>query len=318
MLLDLDLPQRETPTQRRARRRGLSWFLLLAFGLAWVPLVVARSLGYSLDQPVVQLLTMAFAPALAAVITRRWITREGFADAGLGPRLPTAWRQYLAAMLIPVLTLPLAVTIAAVVGVWQPVADDLLDPTLLALLVGAPLICIVTAPIFWGEEFGWTAYLRGRVLPGRPVASTFVTGLIWGVWHWPLPFVGYFGAGRGLGELLGSLAMWLVLSVVLEFLISWLWFSSGSVWPSCLLHAGSNLVLASGMTLVTGDDVNVNVTTAVMCLAYLPIVLWVIASGHAGGAPGARRETPTARRGQTSQEGFATVTPAIASRRGTR
>lgn len=315
---DSDPSRSETPAQRRTRRRGLLWFLALAFGLAWVPLVVASRLGYSLDQPVVQLLTMAFAPALAAVITRV-VTREGFADAGLGPRLPAAWRQYAAALATPVLTLPLAVALAALLGVWQPTAQDLLEPSLALLLLGAPVICVLTAPVFWGEEFGWTAYLRGRILPGRPAASTVATGLVWGVWHWPLPFVGYFGTGRGLGELLGSLVMWLVLSVVLEFLISWLWFSSGSVWPSCMLHAGSNLVLASGMTLVHGEDVNVNVTTAIMCLAYLPVVVWIIASGHAGrasGPPGPAGKTgrPVARDTPRTSPGSATVTPAIASR----
>ncbi len=113
-----------------------------------------------------------------------------------------------------------------------------------------------------------------------------------------------------MGELLGSLVMWLVLSVVLEIPISWLWFSSGSVWPSWMLHAGSNLVLASGMTLVHGEDVNI--TTAIMCLAYLPVVVWIIASGHAGRASSA--PGPSCETGQTREGVFAKVTPAIASR----
>lgn len=60
------------------------------------------------------------------------------------------------------------------------------------------------------------------------------------------------------------------------------------------------------------DDVNVNATTAVMCLPSLPVVVWIIVSGHVGrpgGAHGSTGET-----GQTSEEGFATVTRAIASR----
>ena len=273
----------ESPGQRHERRRGVVWFLVLSFGLAWGAWAVALVGGYSLDQPLVQLLTAAFVPALAAITTRAWITGEGFADAGLRPRFRPARRQYVAALAMPLLALPVALLLCAVVGLWSPQPADLIRPAFLLLVVASPLLCLLAAPVFWGEEFGWTAYLRPRLLPGRPVASTFVVGIIWGVWHWPLPFIGYFGPNRYVTELVGSLAMWLVLSVVLEILISWLWFASGSVWPSCLLHGGANLVVSGGMAEVIGQDVNVNVTTIVLCLAYLPLVVWIIVSGHAGG-----------------------------------
>lgn len=262
-------------------------FLALAFGLAWGAWALAYAGGYSLDRPVVQLLTAAFVPATAAIITRAWITREGFADAGLRPRVRLARRQYVAALAMPLLVLPVALLVCAAVGLWSPRLADLTSPAFLLLVVGSPLLCLLAAPVFWGEEFGWTAYLRPRLLPGRPIASTFAVGLIWGVWHWPLPFIGYFGPDRDLVELVASLAMWLVLSVVLEFLISWLWFASGSVWPSCLLHGGANLVVSGGMLEMVGQDANVNVTTTVLCLAYLPLVIWIIASGHAGRSAGA-------------------------------
>lgn len=285
----------ESLAQRRERRRGIRWFLVLAFGLAWGSWAIAYSAGYLLDRPVVQLATAAFAPALAAVITRVGITREGFADAGLRPRFRMATRQYVVAVVTPLLVLPVALMLCAVFAVWEPSVADLAAPGMVVLVVGAPLICLLAAPIYWGEEFGWTAYLRNRLMPGRPVASTFAVGVIWGVWHWPLPFIGYFGPDRDLAELLGSMAMWLVLSVVLEFLISWLWFSSGSVWPSCLLHGGSNLIISGGILEVVGDQGNVSVSAALMCLAYLPLVIWVIASGHVGDRSAARTYVPTSR-----------------------
>ena len=289
----------ETPGQRHRRRRGVVWFLVLSFGLTWGAWALAHAGGYSLDRPVVQLVTAAFLPALAAIITRACITREGFADAGLRPRLRPARRQYLAALVIPLLVLPVALLLCAGLGLWAPRLADLTSPELLLLVVGSPLLCLLAAPIFWGEEFGWTAYLRPRLLPDRPVASTVAVGVIWGVWHWPLPFLGYFGPDRDVAELVGSLAMWLVLSVVLEFLISCLWFASGSVWPSCLLHGGANLVVSGGMAELIGRDANVNVTTAVMCLAYLPLVIWIIAAGHAGDRA-ARRDVDSTRPARSS------------------
>ena len=292
----------ESPERRRERLRGVRWFLGLAFGVTWGAWAIASWAGYSLDRPGVQLATAAFVPAMAAVITRTLVTGEGFADAGLRPRFRAGWRHYVVAVATSVLVLGFALLLCAVLGVWQPSLSALTDRGLVFLVAGAPVICLLAAPAFWGEEFGWTAYLRNRLMPGRPVASTFAVGLIWGVWHWPLPFIGYFGPDRGLLELLGSLAMWLVVSVVLEFVISWLWFSSGSVWPSCLLHAGSNLVVSAGMIEVHGEDVNVNVSAAVMCLAYLPLVVWIIATGHVGDRS-AHRAGQSSSRPQVGEDG---------------
>ncbi len=72
-------------------------------------------------------------------------------------------------------------------------------------------------------------------------------GLIWGVWHWPLPWVGYFGSGGTASDAVVAMLLWLPLSVLLEFVIGWLWSRSRSVWPPAILHGGSNLVVAVGL-----------------------------------------------------------------------
>jgi hypothetical protein len=73
------------------KTKGVLTFLLISFGLAWGAVFVAYSvLGMSLADPLTQLtmaLPMAFSPAIAAVVVRRWVTREGFRDAGLAPRV---------------------------------------------------------------------------------------------------------------------------------------------------------------------------------------------------------------------------------------
>lgn len=258
-----------------ARRRGVRWFLILSFAAAWVPWTAVWLAGRSLDDPVVQLLTAAFIPAVAAIVTRRWITREGFSDAGLRPRLSEAWSSYLIAALLPLGILAIALALAAATGVWDVSArgferDDL------TFAVVALVIPVVAAPVFWGEEFGWTAYLRDRLVPGRPVATTFATGLIWGVWHWPLPWVGYFGAGGTARDAVVAMLMWLPLSVLLEFVIGWLWSRSGSVWPSAMLHGGSNLVVALGLERFVARGADASAVTLLMCAAYLPVVACIV------------------------------------------
>jgi hypothetical protein len=46
-------------------------------------------MGFSLKSPIFQYLALpgTFAPAIAAFIVRKWVTRESFGDAGLKPNL---------------------------------------------------------------------------------------------------------------------------------------------------------------------------------------------------------------------------------------
>lgn len=262
------------------RVRGVRWFLVLAFAGSWIPWAIVWAAGYSLGDPVIQLLTAAFVPAIAAIVTRRWITREGFADSGLRPRIRQSWSSYAIAALLPAGILVLALVIAALSGMGD-VAATPVGWQDLAFVVAALSVPVIAAPVFWGEEFGWTTYLRDRLVPGRPVATTFATGLIWGVWHWPLPWVGYFGVGGSVGDAILAMVMWLPLSVLLEFVIGWLWGRSGSVWPAAILHGGSNLVVAAGIDHFVAPGLHT--TTLLMCLAYLPVVGVIIVATWWGG-----------------------------------
>ncbi|WP_344109513.1 type II CAAX prenyl endopeptidase Rce1 family protein [Nocardiopsis rhodophaea] len=269
------------------RRRGLLAFLLMSFGVSWAGMFGARALGYSLVNPLVQLLVIAFVPALAAVAVRAWVTREGFADAGLRPRLAAAWPSYLAALLGPPGLTAATLALAAALGLWRPdlSALDTMVPGLpgwlaVVLLVGAmPLL----APIYWGEEFGWTSYLRMRICPGRPLAATAATGLIWAVWHYPLAFLGYIDfTNVALG-----LAVWTVSFMLQEVILTWLWMTSGTVWSASLWHAGNNMVLAllNGVVLTQAGGID---DVVVMLLANVPMAAlcaWIVLSGRMRGLP---------------------------------
>jgi hypothetical protein len=81
------------------KTKGVLTFLLISFGLAWGAILVAHFvLDMSLVNPLVQI-PVAFSPAIAAVIVRKWVIGEGFRDAGLRPRVRTARFYYLLAAL---------------------------------------------------------------------------------------------------------------------------------------------------------------------------------------------------------------------------
>ncbi|MEU5844538.1 CPBP family intramembrane glutamic endopeptidase [Rhodococcus sp. NPDC047139] len=268
----------------RVRRRGVLWFLLIAFGGAWLPWLGVHLAGGSMDNVLIQLGTAAFVPAIAACVVRRWVTRQGFANSGMGLDVRGSWRHLMTAVTIPWGVLLVAIGAAMLVG-WSP-SDAAVSGSSWIYLAAGPLICVLAAPIFWGEEYGWTAYLRDRLVPGRPIMTTFLTGAIWGVWHWPLPWIGYFGGHVQVSDAVVAMLLWVPLSVLLEFIIGWLWSQTGSVWPAAMLHAGCNLVASQGLYLILGDSFGAGATTLLLCAGLTPFVVAVVATGHIGAARG--------------------------------
>lgn len=70
------------------RRKDIVAYLLIAFGMAWAFWCIPLAFGLTLRNAFYMLVLLpgAFAPAVAAIVVRKWVTREGFADAGLRPR----------------------------------------------------------------------------------------------------------------------------------------------------------------------------------------------------------------------------------------
>ncbi|MFI1853435.1 lysostaphin resistance A-like protein [Streptomyces sp. NPDC020480] len=238
------------------RDRGVVAFLAITFGGTWVWLWVAHGvLGLSALNPLLQLPGFCV-PGIAAVVVRRWVTREGFADAGLRLRPRAAWPYYLAAWLGPLALAAATMALAAVLGLWRPELSPLdeLAPgmsrwtALLVLMLVVPLL----TPVYWGEEFGWTSYLRTRLFGGRLVPSVVATGVIWAVWHYPLAFVGY----TDFENMPLGLVIWTVSCLCQEVVLAWLFLRSRTVWVASLAHAGNNMVLflLTGQLLGTGAD----------------------------------------------------------------
>jgi membrane protease YdiL (CAAX protease family) len=259
------------------RTRGVPAFVLLSFGIAWSGMFGAYFLGFSLVNPLVQA-PFAFAPAIAAFVVRRWVTREGFADAGLRPRLRQAWPHYLAAWLGPLVLTCATLATAATVGLWQPAAPTIAQWGLVAaLMLALPLL----APAYWGEEFGWTSYLRLRLFPGRPLAATLTTGLVWAIWHYPLAFLGYIE----FPHIVVGLAVWTMSFLCQEVILSWLRIRSGTVWTASLAHAGNNMVLSLITGFALAGSADATTTTALMAVPLAVVASWIILTGRIKDAP---------------------------------
>jgi membrane protease YdiL (CAAX protease family) len=217
---------------RQTTRRGIVVFLAIAFTLSWLPFAPVLFGG----EPTGGFL-MPIAPAIAAVVVRKWVTREGFHDAGLRPRL-RHWRLYLLAAGWPILTTLVSVPLAMLFGTdpngfsipWGVEGPG----TTLLLWLG---ISIIGAPMMFGEELGWRGYLQLRLFPGRPWHAAIATGLIWAAWHYPwLLSTNQFPYNQWV-----SLVLFTVAVTNASIFFGWLRARSGDVWTASVAHGANNM-----------------------------------------------------------------------------
>lgn len=259
--------------------RRIVLFLAFTFGIAWATGLVIYSTGGLNNSPEVArgiplaLVLMAipymWAPALAHIFTRL-ITKEGWKNTFLGLNFRRGWPYWLAAWFLPALC-----TIAGAVAFFLLFPQDY-DPTLAALrqaLAGRPgasaaplqtlfivqliqgvlIAPIINAPATFGEEFGWRAYLQPKLMPLGGRKAILLIGLIWGVWHWPVIFMGYeYGFSYPGWPWAGPL-LFLWVTVGLAILLGWVWLRSKSVWPAVIGHGAVNGFAGAAIFMTKGQ-----------------------------------------------------------------
>ena len=278
------------------KKKGIITYILITFIMAWVLWEIPIRSGFSTTSPFFQLIVLpgAFSPAIAAIIVRKWITREGFADAGLKPNLSRGWQYYLVAWLLPLVVFAIIIGLVIVLGIGHP--DFSLQRAMGVLAPGTTVpqmpsfvwafipIGLLTTSLFatfilWGEEFGWRGYLQIRLFSERPVLAAVTTGIIWGIWHYPINLRGYnFPEHPILGLLIFPIS-----TVMLSIIFGWLLLRSGSVWPACLAHAATNSIGASLTVLLFLGGPDLLFTSYLGLLGWIPLgalCLWIILTGQ--------------------------------------
>ena len=269
--------------------KGIVVFILVVFGLAWSVWIVPRCLGVSATSTLMRLLVIpgAFAPTVAAFVVRRWVTREGFADAGLKSSL-CDWRFYIAAWFVPLAAVAFVAWAAPFFGIAEPQTIKSLELVfpigvrvenwvLLARAVfSLTLVAAISTPILWGEEFGWRSYLQLRLFPNRPLLAAISTGLIWGVWHYPL----LLSAPEIPQHEIAMLAIFPAGTVLYSILLGWLRIRSNSIWPSSFAHSCINNVRSPLIAMLFAA---VPDKLPVALLGLIPMLVFAVAVIVAGG-----------------------------------
>jgi membrane protease YdiL (CAAX protease family) len=111
-------------------------------------------------------------------------------------------------------------------------------------------------PSSFGEELGWRGFLTSRLLKitSFPVAS-ILTGLLWGIWHFPLIIKNYdYSSGLPLWN---TLINFLIFTIGISFILTWLLIKSKSLWTAVILHSAHNVFILSIFDGLTMDTPNI-------------------------------------------------------------
>ena len=279
-------------------------FLAFAFGITWtVDLVIYLTGGltkFSILSLTGALMVVSMAaPALANLLTR-WITKEGWRDLFLRPHFKEVKRFWLVAWL----GTPLLVLVG--LGIYFVIFPKYFDPTLAAVsnllaqtaqntgkpiplspamflvvqIVQAALIGpIINSLAVLGEEFGWRAYLLPRLMPLGGRKAMLVMGLIWGIWHWPVIFMGYeYGLSYPGAPWLGPI-VFIWFTFIFGVYVSWLTLEAKNVWPAVVAHGSINGIAALAIYLTTGQPNPLLGPAVVGLLGSIPfslLALWLL------------------------------------------
>ncbi|MCJ7530421.1 MAG: CPBP family intramembrane metalloprotease [Anaerolineales bacterium] len=255
-------------------------YLAFAFGIAWATALVIYRTGGLQNSPLLApnitlalvLLAVVYmsAPTMAHILTRL-ITREGWQNVYLRPKLRRGWKYWLICWFAPgILTIVgLMVFFALFPRYYDPSLSTLrqmleqagkslppINPwTIIMLqLLQAMLIAPFINGIFtFGEEFGWRAYLQPKLMPLGGRKAMILMGIIWGVWHWPVIAMGHnYGLDYPGFPWLGLLAMvWF--TFLIGTVIGWATLRGGSVWPAVIGHAAINGIAGIGVLMAKGN-----------------------------------------------------------------
>ncbi|MGA2505045.1 MAG: CPBP family glutamic-type intramembrane protease [Anaerolineales bacterium] len=207
----------EDKSQTRVDQRRILLFLGLAFGIAWLSGLAIYLTGGLVNSPqimpglslalVLVAIPYMWAPAISNLLTRL-LTGEGWSDVGLRLHFRKGWPFWVIGWVVPgLMTIGGAAVFFLVFRRYfdpglELVQQNMLNSPLFShfspweVVAFEAVLAILISPVAnslatFGEEFGWRAYLLPKLLPLGWRKATLFLGVIWGVWHWPVIFMGY-------------------------------------------------------------------------------------------------------------------------------
>ncbi len=228
-----------------SKSRWFTWYYLV-FTLLYAVAVILVFFRPEKIQIIMSVMLLPSVIGMILVIVLRLVGgKDTFAGVGMGGGKAKLWFLYGLGIILFVglqtllswlfkmgKPVDLSTTFAQVAstGMTPPVLMVVL--TLQTLVLGPFLGLLIT----FGEEYGWRGYLQPALTKMGRVRGVALLGVIWGIWHWPVIWMGYNFPGH---PYLGSLLM-VLFSLGLSFLLGYAVLKAKGVWIAAFLHAMVN------------------------------------------------------------------------------
>lgn len=249
---------KDSPLFYRSNRSLARWFVYFYFLLTGLYLI--GSIVSLLQPGVATLLTSLllipnFLGLILLIVLRLKGGKRTFVDAGMAGGKVRIWLGYgiglvaffaLQSWLNYVFNLGTVVDLQTVFPQMttnaMPTNLLLLSLALNTVIIGPLLGLIIT----FGEEYGWRGFLQRELIRLGRIRGVFLLGVIWGIWHWPVIWMGYNYPGE---PVLGSLFM-VGYCIILAYFLAYAVFKSNGVWTAAYLHALNNQTMSFLMLAV--------------------------------------------------------------------
>ena len=244
---------KESPIYYRTNNTKSRWFVYFYFLLTFLYLV-GLVFGFMQPKQITLIASFLLLPSVLGLILLIVLRvtkggKEAFASTGLAGGKWYIWLLYglgfvvfygLQTLLNYVFKLGTVVDVLAaypqVAATNMPAPVFILVTAINAVLLG-PFLGLIIA---FGEEYGWRGYLQTELIRLGRVRGVFLLGVIWGIWHWPVIWMGYNYPGQ---PILGSIAM-VVMCILLAYVLAYAVFKSNGIWTAAYLHALNNQTLS--------------------------------------------------------------------------
>ncbi|MFI2744519.1 CPBP family intramembrane glutamic endopeptidase [Zhouia sp. PK063] len=130
---------------------------------------------------------------------------------------------------------------------WTGLPDGI--TLVLFLIVNGVIGMFASISTALGEEIGWRGFLVEELRHKYSYTRvSWLVGIIWAVWHYPLLIFGDYNNGTPFWY---GLICFTVLVVSMSFIYTWYRIKSESLWTGVLLHASHNLFIQTYFTPIT-------------------------------------------------------------------
>jgi len=147
------------------------------------------------------------------------------------------------------------------------------NPAIFLLMqIGGALVAgyTINAVFAFGEELGWRGYLLKTLHNKKFLHVSLITGIVWGIWHFPLILLGHNYPQNPVA----GVGMMIILCILLSPMMTYIVIKSKSVITAAIFH-GSNNAIAGIVILyiVGGNDLTNGITGLAGFLALLLVNL---------------------------------------------